>query len=202
QVVLILVGLIGSGKSTFAQALEKHLPQYRRCCQDELGGDRRRVEALARQTLREGLNVCVDRTNTNRRISRQRAHWIKIAREVPGTAIWVLVFDTPYQVCMGRLRERIDHPTIKTPEQALEILARFSSSFQPPSPHEGYHHIMNLRPSDHPALDWTKEEVIAVLQQLRDSLPVISDRQTYILPQFWGSSSRGTASNRGSSYRG
>jgi len=101
---------------------------------------------------------------------------------------------------MGRLRERINHPTIKTPEQALGILARFSSTFQPPSPHEGYHRIMNLRPSDHPALDWTKEEVIAVLQQLRDSLPVISDRQTRTLPQFWGS--RGTAFNRGSSHRG
>ena len=82
QVVLILVGLIGSGKvcilgydpsicfpfllreqSTFARALEKHLPaSFRRCNQDDLG-NRRRVEELARQTLQLGLSVCIDRTN-------------------------------------------------------------------------------------------------------------------------------------------
>jgi hypothetical protein len=90
QVVLILVGLIGSGKvgifnswthrpvssneilivrqSTFAQALEKHLPgQFRRCNQDDLG-NRIRVENLARRTLREGLSACIDRTNFNARL--------------------------------------------------------------------------------------------------------------------------------------
>jgi hypothetical protein len=29
---------------------------------------------------------------------RQRSHWINIAREFPGTSIWVIVFDTPYDV--------------------------------------------------------------------------------------------------------
>ncbi len=30
--------------------------------------------------------------------SRQRSYWIEIARKFPGTNIWVLVFDTPYEV--------------------------------------------------------------------------------------------------------
>lgn len=29
---------------------------------------------------------------------RQRSHWIGIAREFPGTPVWVIVFDTPYDV--------------------------------------------------------------------------------------------------------
>ncbi|KAF7370845.1 hypothetical protein MSAN_00718200 [Mycena sanguinolenta] len=62
QVVLILVGLIGSGKSTFAQALQEHFPELVRCNQDDLG-DRRAVEHLARLSLRNGSSVCIDRTN-------------------------------------------------------------------------------------------------------------------------------------------
>ncbi len=30
--------------------------------------------------------------------SSQRAYWINIAREFPGTSVWVIVFDTPYEV--------------------------------------------------------------------------------------------------------
>lgn len=91
QIVLVLVGLIASGKvsqicfvmaevsatdrftpnrlhfrplmqSTFATALEEHVPHFRRCNQDELGS-RQSVERLARQTLGRGLSVCIDRTN-------------------------------------------------------------------------------------------------------------------------------------------
>lgn len=42
------------------------MPRFRRCNQDELG-DRRSVEALARRSLREGLSVCIDRTNFDER---------------------------------------------------------------------------------------------------------------------------------------
>ncbi|KAG7443657.1 uncharacterized protein BT62DRAFT_934891 [Guyanagaster necrorhizus] len=81
-------------------------------------------------SLRQGLSVCVDRTNFN---EAQRKYWIQIALEFPGTLIWVIVFDTPYEVCVSRLRERKFHPTIKTPEQALDVLARFASDFVPPN---------------------------------------------------------------------
>lgn len=81
QVVLILCGLVGSGKvcytwnylvdaalnvftlqSTFATQLQEHFPKFQRCNQDELG-DRRQVERLARDSLERGLSVCIDRTN-------------------------------------------------------------------------------------------------------------------------------------------
>jgi len=102
-VVIMLVGLIASGKSTFAQALENQLPHFRRCNQDELGS-RLRVEVAVRQALTEGLSVCVDRTNVD---PTQRAHWINIAREFPGTRVGIIVFDTPYNVCASRLHTRM-----------------------------------------------------------------------------------------------
>ncbi|KAG9074546.1 hypothetical protein FRC06_010611, partial [Ceratobasidium sp. 370] len=61
-VVVILCGLVGSGKSAFANALQREFPEFRRCNQDELGrrGD---VERAVHTALSRGLSVCVDRTN-------------------------------------------------------------------------------------------------------------------------------------------
>ncbi|KAJ7132105.1 P-loop containing nucleoside triphosphate hydrolase protein [Mycena epipterygia] len=164
QVVLILVGLIGSGKSTFAQALEENFPEFRRCNQDDLG-DRRQVEHLARASLRNGSSVCIDRTNFD---PSQRAHWIKIAREIPGTLIWVIVFDTPKDVCATRLRTRTHHPTIKNPEDALSILDRFSSQYRAPSENEGYDRIIYLQPSEQ-EIPYSYPSLAAILYRVRDA---------------------------------
>lgn len=53
-------------QSTFAEALEAHLPRFVRCNQDDLGS-RQHVEARARECLRAGLSVCIDRTNFDAR---------------------------------------------------------------------------------------------------------------------------------------
>ncbi|KAG2366878.1 AAA domain-containing protein [Suillus spraguei] len=165
RTMLILVGLVASGKSTFAQALERHFPQFRRCNQDELG-TRQRVENLAHCTLREGLSPCIDRCNFD---VIQRSHWINIARQFPGTPISIIVFDTPYQVCSSRLQERTSHPTIKDPQQGQSILARFASDLQFPQPNEGYDHILYLKPSDHPRAKYTNEDIGLILQRLQAS---------------------------------
>lgn len=169
QVVLILCGLVASGKSTFAQSLQSYFPSFRRCNQDDLG-DRRSVENLARQTLSQGLSVCVDRTNVN---PQQRSYWINIAREFPGTSVWVIVFDTPYEVCAARLQHRTGHPTITSPEQGLSVLSRFAKDFEVPKPWEGYSRILHLSPEDHPSPEYSQGEIAGVLRTLRDSEPVI-----------------------------
>ncbi|KAI6161718.1 AAA domain-containing protein [Pisolithus thermaeus] len=165
QTMLILVGLVASGKSTFAEALERHFPRFRRCNQDDLG-NRRLVEELARQTLREGLSPCIDRTNFN---AVQRSYWTNIARAFPPTTINVIVFDTPYHVCVSRLQHRTSHPTIKDPRHGMSILANFASEFQLPSPDEGYDNILYLKPSDHPSPDYTRDEILSILTRLRAS---------------------------------
>ncbi|KAI6120791.1 AAA domain-containing protein, partial [Pisolithus croceorrhizus] len=165
QTMLILVGLVASGKSTFAEALERHFPRFRRCNQDDLG-NRRLVEDLARQTLREGLSPCIDRTNFN---AVQRSYWTNIARAFPSVTINVIVFDTPYHVCASRLQHRTSHPTIKDPRHGMSILANFASEFQLPSPDEGYDNILYLKPSDHPRPEYTRDEILSILTRLRAS---------------------------------
>jgi len=167
QVVLILVGLIASGKSTFAQALEHHFPHFRRCNQDDLG-NRKKVENLARRSLGAGHSVCIDRTNIN---AEQRAHWIKIARQF-GAAIWVIVFDTPYDVCAARLQERTSHPTITTPELGLRVLLDLSSSFQEPHSQEGYERLLILRPP-HITATYSHGDMSTILQRVRQSPPIL-----------------------------
>ncbi|KAJ3551932.1 hypothetical protein NM688_g4426 [Phlebia brevispora] len=148
QIILILVGLVGSGKSTFATALQRYRPEFLRCNQDELG-NRRRVEELARSQLQRGGSVCIDRTNVD---AGQRSTWIRMGREFPRTSTWVLHFDTPYEICVERLRTRVGHPTISSPEQGVAVLRRFSADFQPPSPYEGYNKLLQLTATEQPAI--------------------------------------------------
>ncbi|KAK0202852.1 AAA domain-containing protein [Desarmillaria ectypa] len=201
KIVLILVGLIGSGKSTFAQALQDNFPDFRRCNQDDLG-NRRAVEQIVRDSLRQGLSVCVDRTNFN---EAQRKYWIQIAQEF-GTLIWVIVFDTPYEVCVSRLRERKSHPTIKTPEQALDVLARFASDFVPPMSHEGYHRCLYFSPSDHPSPTYSESDISTIFQKVRNSVPaspsVSAPSRTFISKAPRGSRPFSAFSNRNSGGRG
>ncbi|KAH9993700.1 AAA domain-containing protein, partial [Russula compacta] len=165
RVVIILVGLIASGKSAFAEALQRHVPQIRRCNQDELG-NRRMVEDASRAFLRQGLSVCVDRTNLD---STQRSHWIRIASEFPGTAVWVIVFDTPYDVCVGRLQNRRNHPTIRDADHGMHVLSRFASTVEPPQPGEGHNKLIALTVAQQSPEGYSRQDIIAILQRLRDS---------------------------------
>ncbi|KAF8518016.1 P-loop containing nucleoside triphosphate hydrolase protein [Hysterangium stoloniferum] len=163
QVVLILVGLVGSGKSTFAEALEAFFPNFRRCNQDDLGS-RRKVEHAATRALENGFCVCVDRTNFD---ESQRRHFINIAHSSPNTTVWALVFDTPYEICASRLQLRTNHPTITTPELGLSVLARFSSEYCPPVAEEGFDRILSIKP--HPTGLYTREEIASILDDIRRS---------------------------------
>ncbi|KAI0084498.1 hypothetical protein BDY19DRAFT_898398, partial [Irpex rosettiformis] len=154
--------------STFAQALEEHCPNFRRCNQDELG-NRRAVESLARGSLRDGLSVCIDRTNID---ARQRTTWISIAREMPGAEAWVLLFDTPFKVCEGRLRIRENHPTITSTEQALEVLQRFRSQYQVPRRSEGYDRELRLA-VDEQQLNYTADDIQGILCRIQTSPKIV-----------------------------
>jgi thymidylate kinase len=64
QRVLILVGLVGSGKTTFSQALASGSSQWVRASQDDAPSRRRQeCEELARRALRDGKDVIVDRVD-------------------------------------------------------------------------------------------------------------------------------------------
>ncbi|VDC06508.1 unnamed protein product [Peniophora sp. CBMAI 1063] len=210
QVLLMLVGLVGAGKSTFADALEREFPLFRRCCQDEMG-DRRAVENAARRTLQEGHSVCIDRTNLDRT---QRSHWLNIAHE-QNVPVRIIFFDTPYNVCAERLQHRRNHPTLHDAQTAISVLRRFSSSFEPPHPSERHQSLLRLTPADHASVDYSRDDIIQVLRRARDASAELDPRQQPITNFFRGGgtgrggynaygsgshSARGTGDYRGNTY--
>lgn len=62
-----------------------------------------------------------------------------------------------------------NHPTIHSAEQGLLVLERFSADFTAPTPDEGFDRIKSLPP--HPSGSYTKEEIQAILDSIRDSPP-------------------------------
>lgn len=162
-VVLVLCGLVASGKSTLAEALEEHFPEtWTRCCQDELK-TRRKVEAAAREALQAGVCPVIDRTNVT---ADQRATWVDIAREFNAPA-WLLFVNTPPEQCVQRVLRRRGHPTVED-GSGVGLIRRFGASFEPPHPSEGFARVLELLPtSAEPS--FTAEELSDILARLSSS---------------------------------
>lgn len=69
------------------------------------------------------------------------------------------------------------HPTITDVQQGLSVLSRFASDFQHPRDHEGHDRILYLKPSDHTTPEYTRAEISAILERVRDSAPVPRPQQ-------------------------
>jgi predicted kinase len=112
QVVLILAGLQGAGKSTFSKRLVEAGPpgKWTRVNQDTAGaggrrGTREDCLVAAREALRRGGSIVVDRTNAD---EWQRAHFIRLAVE-EGAAPHCVFLDLPAKACAARAAARTDH---------------------------------------------------------------------------------------------
>ncbi|PWN91133.1 P-loop containing nucleoside triphosphate hydrolase protein, partial [Acaromyces ingoldii] len=137
--VIVLCGLVGSGKSSFARALQTHFPRYVRCNQDELGS-RQKVQLAAEAALRSRVDsvAVIDRTNID---EGHRKPWVDMADQF-GVDAEAMMFDTPYEICRERLLLRKDHETLKDPQRALDVLSRFQRDMRPPTHAEGFRRIL------------------------------------------------------------
>lgn len=135
---IILCGLPGSGKSTYAEKLKEkgYIVHSSDKIREELGDvndQNKNVDVFnilhkrIKEDLKNGKNVCYDATNLSRK---RRIAFIRELKNIPCKKECVLIA-TPYEMCMAQncKRER------KVP---FEVIYNMLKSFQIPSIYEGY----------------------------------------------------------------
>ena len=138
--MVILVGLPGSGKSTYA----KDQNGFEVINQDLLG-NRQKCINKTKELLKQGKSVIIDRTNINRK---QRNHWLEIAKEFE-IPVLCIIFKISPELAKERVENRKNHPTIKegtSKEKIDEIITMFEKSYEEPELSEGFHSITTYIP--------------------------------------------------------
>lgn len=130
QLMLLLVGIPGSGKSTFADKLVAANPnKFVRINQDKLK-TRKKCESKCRHALRNGKTVIIDRVNFD---VEQRKFFIDIASEFSGCLVDCIFFDYGIEVCIDRCDRREHHETLTGAKLIRDVVPRMHSLLAPPN---------------------------------------------------------------------
>ena len=138
--LMLLVGPIGSGKTTFSQTLKTD--SSIRISQDEMG--RSAYLEHFKNAIKEGVpRVIIDRMNFNKD---QRKRFIEPAREA-GYVVTIFELKTNRAICHERVVARQDHPTIEPGNNELteKILNNYEAWYEAPTPDEydNYNEVKN-----------------------------------------------------------
>lgn len=148
--MLLLCGIPGSGKSTFAKSLETSMPyKFVRVNQDDLG-NRKRCEELTRTVLAQGRCPIIDRCNFD---ELQRDKFIAIAREYSNNTSHSIAVEcvvlglarSPQEQqrggitldeCIQRCQRRKNHPSIAA-KDARNVVNSMARQMSAPTPGNG-----------------------------------------------------------------
>jgi predicted kinase len=136
---VILVGLPGAGKTTFARA---RYPEHDHISKDALPGTankQARQDALLRRSLAEGRSVVVDNTNVT---PAERAAVIAIAREFAARVVGFYI-EASTREAVSRNERRTGRA--KVPKVAIFTCAK---RLVPPALEEGFDEIQTVRTPD------------------------------------------------------
>ena len=178
--LVFLVGLPGSGKSTFAAALTAaEGAGWVRVCQDEAGCRRAAEEQFQRalkgrlpvggaeKVKRQGgcVRVLLDRCNFS---ADDRKEWLGMVGEGSGKrekGPVAVHFDFPVEVCRERVVNRRGHPTIPY-GGGRSIVDSFGKKFEAPRVEEGFSRVIVVRSMEEVqelVLAWGGEPIVMPL---------------------------------------
>ena len=139
--LIMLIGLPGSGKSTFAQALSR-LSQV-----TVISPDQNRAAGLSKDAGYQQLATAIKKPNTVTILYRcnptraERKEWLEAAFKPRCWAVW---FDISAEECQWRAAQRTDHPTLDASRSA-RVIEGFARQFQVPEDDEpGFERVFRL----------------------------------------------------------
>jgi len=150
--IIVLVGLPGSGKSTFAKHLIDSCPHnIKYLNQDEIGRgsfNKSLLQSISKIGDADKLHriIVVDKCNTN---LEERKTIIEYAHKYGGNnpKIWCVWFDISLSDILMRVKTRTDHPTLSA-EKTPEVIKEKNESFQIPVLKEGFGKVKHLCDED------------------------------------------------------
>ncbi|KAK1285780.1 hypothetical protein QJS10_CPB20g00270 [Acorus calamus] len=142
QVVVMMVGAPGSGKSTFCNDVVSRGPHrlWHRVCQDSIAngkaGTKLQCLRSASDALKDGKSVFIDRCNLDRE---QRVEFVKLGS--PQVDVHAVVLDLPARVCISRSVKRTDHEGNLQGGKAAAVVNRMLQKKEFPKLNEGFSRI-------------------------------------------------------------
>ena len=169
-ILLILTGVQGSGKTSFAVSLGHgwcHLSQ------DTINmgkpGELKDVVTAARSVLQQKeTSVVIDRMNLD---AAQRQYFVKIGKEA-GLHVHCLVFMASKEEIIRRVTQRTNHPAAVEGERGAKLAVRSLSKLVPPIYDEGFALINYTYTGDDPILGAYKMIGSNGIRPLRKSITV------------------------------
>ncbi|KAK4418912.1 Transcription factor [Sesamum alatum] len=140
-IVLVLVGLPGSGKSTFCEEVMRISSRpWARVCQDTINngkaGNKIQCLSVAATALKDGKSVFIDRCNIDRE---QRADFLKLGGQQ--TEKHAVVLDHPAKLCISRSVKRIGHEGNLQGGKAAAVVNQMVPKKELPKLSEGFDRI-------------------------------------------------------------
>lgn len=130
----ILVGLPGSGKSTFSEHLRLYIPNMVYINQDILG--RKEVTRLVSKHCKDSSFVVIDRCNLTKA---DRKEWLSYFTD----PVWCIQFKILPEECYYRIEHRKNHPTLQG-KGGISVVKMLLSKYEPVDNNEGFERIIDI----------------------------------------------------------
>jgi len=137
KILAICIGCPGSGKSYYCQHT---LHNYYHISQDNFG--KKHYKKFLELLLNDEKLICVDRMNFS---VEQRLRYVLPAKQF-GYKISYYLFTCPYHICIKRMQQRKNHPTVNQNDHKKhrELLSFFENNYEKPQDWE-FHELNEVK---------------------------------------------------------